>query len=65
MLYELEEHVIADFKVSRHSKKPGIKEARKLKELKKEEHSTSGKYAFRICGFTTPTYKEGGLLTTD
>jgi hypothetical protein len=33
--------------------------------VKKEELSTSGKYAFRLCGFTTPTYKEGGLLVDE
>lgn len=27
--------------------------------------STSHKYAFRIGGFTTPNYKEGGLLIND
>lgn len=27
--------------------------------------STSHKYAFRIGGFTTPDYKEGGLMISD
>jgi hypothetical protein len=35
------------------------------KELKKETLSTSHKYGFRIGGFTTPDYKEGGLLISD
>lgn len=57
LLYKLEDHIVADFKLSRHSKKPGITATREQKELKKEAHSTSGKYGFRLSGFTTPTYK--------
>lgn len=56
---------MADFKMSRHSKKPGITSRRAEKEIKKEEQSTSGKYGFRLCGFTTPNYKEGGLLVDE
>ena len=61
----MEDHIVADFKLSRHSRKPDISSVRKEKQINKEAHSTSGKYAFRLSGFTTPTYKEGGLLITD
>ena len=61
----MQDYIVADFKLSRHSKKPGITQSRKKKQIKKESDSTSGKYAFRLCGFTTPTYKEGGLLISD
>ena len=61
----MEDHIVADFKLSRHSNKPDISPVKKEKEIKKEADSTSGKYGFRLSGFTTPTYKEGGLLITD
>jgi len=54
-----------DIKLSRMSKYPNNSEDKIEKEKKKEVMSTSHKYSFRIGGFTTPVYKEGGLLITD
>ena len=54
-----------DIKLSRQSKNPNNSPDKIIKEEKKEVLSTSHKYAFRIGGFTTPNYKEGGLLIKD
>jgi hypothetical protein len=47
------------------SKYPHNSEDKVEKERKKEAMSTSQKYSFRIGGYTTPVYKEGGLLIPD
>lgn len=52
-------------KLSRQSKNPQNTLEKIEKELKKEMLSTSHQYAFRIGGFTTPLYKEGGMLIND
>jgi len=57
MLYKIEDHIVADFKIGRFSKKQGLSSKRLEKELKKENASSTSKYAFRLSGFTTPTYK--------
>lgn len=62
MLYQHSEPIILDIKLSRQSKNPNNNPDKVAKEEKKEALSTSHKYAFRIGGFTTPNYKEGGLL---
>ena len=65
VLYKLEDHIVADLKIGRFSKKVGLSSKRLEKEIKKENASTTSKYAFRLSGFTTPNYKEGGLLVSD
>jgi hypothetical protein len=62
LLYQMQDPTIVDVKVSRQSLNAHLSEERKNKERKKEERSTTKEYGFRVSGFTTPQYKEGGLL---
>lgn len=65
LLYKHQDPIILDVKLSRQSKNPNNTPEKTEKEAKKEMLSTSHKYAFRIGGFTTPLYKEGGMLIND
>lgn len=65
VLHQVADPIILDVKLSRQSKNPNNHPDKVAKELKKEAMSTSHKYSFRIGGFTTPDYKEGGLLISD
>lgn len=54
-----------DIKLARVSKNLNHSPEKIAKEKQKEMASTSDAYAFRIGGYTTPNYKEGGLLIPD
>ena len=64
-MYNQEDHIVVDIKLSRNSKKPELNEEKAEKLRKKEALSTTEKYSLRVSGFTTPTYKETGLLIPD
>ncbi len=55
--------MIMDIKLSRQSKNPFISAEKREKEAKKEQKSTADKLAFRISGYTTENFKEGGIMT--
>lgn len=55
--------MIMDIKLSRQSKNPFISAEKREKEAKKEQKSTADKLSFRISGYTTDNFKEGGIMT--
>ena len=65
LLYQQKDPVVIDLKISRQSQNLTLSADRREKEKKKEMGSSSEKYGFRVSGYTTPLYKEGGVLAKD